>query len=524
MADLPRDSPIKSGEEPMANEGAPPKPVDIGKAAPTSDDLTSGQQKNGCCDEETEAGSDGDTPSPEPVHVELGGDENSTNTNTNGIATSGVTDDKAVDEGTQPQTEPQEKKKKKKKAKRKEYYADAPVTPAEAAQEKSDVYSLSRPFAERIEECIQRYRASRRMDAERTNLFNKYLWLGGIDTSQRQFTGFAGDRDALEEADADEIRKMTATDFVGGSGQRFYDPLEPEHWVVDFEAIVKGYLSRLIPGTYLYDEPIIRKAAELVKNFLNYVLMHDVCPEYTTDIMAARNICDIGPPELRTVHELYRELPGNFNLAAGSLFHDREIENCDVNENFDKLFMLRLTVIFSALLNDETRKKFVKEEDPTTIHVVNTKEETYEVVDAVQPNPKHTLAVENELEQHGYGGKAKPAGVLKLKPSVIDFGYSNIPRPDEADASNAEVEEYLLEDELLAKFKRGMKLKATVCELNIGLRFVQEVKNVRASFDLFLPQMLMENWKEPVPNTRPAPSAANPNAEEDAVEGDDEAF
>lgn len=80
------------------------------------------------------------------------------------------------------------------------------------------------------------------MDSERTNLFNKYMWLGGVDTSQRQFTGFANDRDALEEADADEIRKMTATDFVGGSGQRFFDPLEQEHWVVDFEGIIKGYL------------------------------------------------------------------------------------------------------------------------------------------------------------------------------------------------------------------------------------------------------------------------------------------
>ncbi|KAI4866815.1 Argonaute siRNA chaperone complex subunit Arb1-domain-containing protein [Hypoxylon rubiginosum] len=517
----------------MAKENEPAKPANSGKAAPTSDDSTSGQENDAHRDEGTAVGSDGDIPSSNPaVHIESSGDGN----NTNGIATSGVADDKAVDEGIQLQTEPQAKKKKKKKSKRKggaarknvtgfeEYYADAPVTPAEAAQEKSEVYNLSRSLAERIEECIQRYRASRRMDSERTNLFNKYMWLGGVDTSQRQFTGFANDRDALEEADADEIRKMTATDFVGGSGQRFFDPLEQEHWVVDFEGIIKGYLSRLIPGIYLYDEPVIRKAAELIKNFLNYVLMHDVCPEYTSNIMAARNICDIGPLELRSVHELYRGLPGDFNLAASSLFHDRHIEKVDVTENFDKLFMFRLTVIFSALLSDEIREKFVEEEDPTTIYVANTKEETYEVVDIVQPHPKHILAVEKELEKQGYGGKAKPAGVLKLRPSIIDFGYDNVPRSDEIDMSNAEVEEYLLEDELLAKFEKGMKIRAVVCELNIGLRFIHEVKDLRVSFDLFLPQMLMENWKEPVPNTRPAPSAANPNAEEDAVGGDEEAF
>ena len=80
------------------------------------------------------------------------------------------------------------------------------------------------------------------MDSERTMLFNKYLWLGGIDSSQRQFTGFAEDRDALEEADADAIRQMTAIDFIGGSGTRFYNPAEPEHWTVDFHGIVSGFL------------------------------------------------------------------------------------------------------------------------------------------------------------------------------------------------------------------------------------------------------------------------------------------
>ncbi|KAI0161047.1 Argonaute complex, subunit Arb1 [Hypoxylon sp. FL1284] len=453
-----------------------------------------------------------------------------------GIAASGDLNGKAVDEATQVQVEPQVKKKNKKNKKKggaarkkvtgfEEYYAEPPMTPADAAEEKTQIYNPTRPFADRIEECVQRYRARRRMDSERTLLFNKYMWLGGIDTGPRQFTGFAGDRAALEGADADEIRQMTATDFVGGSGKRFYDPMDPEreHWIVDFEGIVKGFLSRTIPGLYMYDEPAIRKAAELVKNFLNYVLFHDVCPEYTTDVMAARNICDTAPVKLRTVHELHSELPGNFSRSASQLFYDREVDRIDENENvnFDKLLMFRLTVIFSALVSDEVKKQFVKEEDPTNISVVDTKEETYEVVDVTRPHHKHVEAVEEQLKKNGYGGKAKPAGILKLKKSIIDFGYDNIPRPDEVDMSNAKVEEYLLEDELLSKLEKGMKIRAVVCKLSIGLRFIKEIKDVRVSFDLFLPQMLMEYWKDPVPNTRPAPSATNPNAEEDAAGADD---
>ncbi|KAI8964447.1 Argonaute siRNA chaperone complex subunit Arb1-domain-containing protein [Daldinia sp. FL1419] len=436
----------------------------------------------------------------------------------------------AIDGGVQIGIEPVEKKKKKKSKKKgasarknvtgfEEFYADAPMTPAEAAKEKKEIYSALRPFPERIEECIQRYRASRRMGSERTMLFNKYLWLGGIDSSPRQFTGFAEDHEALAEADAEGIRQMTAIDFVGGSGIRFYDPLGSEDWFVDFEGIVKSFLSRVVPTIYMYDEAANIQAAGLIKNFLNYVLMHDVCPEYTFDIMAARRICDAAPIELRMMHELVRSLPGTFNTTAHSLFCDRQIEKHDMPENYDKLFAFRVTVLSSAL--DQKIKKRLIDSDPTTIRVVNTKEETYEVVDKIMPRQRDIMMVETQLKEAGHSGKGKPAGILIVKPSIIEFGFNNLPRLDQVDLSSAEPEDYLLEDDLLDKFDKGMKIKAIVCELNIGVRFIKAVKDLRVSFDLFLPQILMENWKTPAPNTRPPPSASNPNAEEKIMIDDD---
>lgn len=95
----------------------------------------------------------------------------------------------------------------------------------------------------RIEECIQRYRARRKMDPERNNLFDKYLFLGGLDPSPRQFTG--ADPEELAGANAAEIRQATATDCIyrgGGGGSKFYDPTRPDGWVVDFEGVVKGFL------------------------------------------------------------------------------------------------------------------------------------------------------------------------------------------------------------------------------------------------------------------------------------------
>ncbi|KAI1396808.1 Argonaute siRNA chaperone complex subunit Arb1-domain-containing protein [Hypoxylon fuscum] len=528
MADLPRDPPVESGE---------------GSMSKVEDESTSGQNVTHQ-EKETTVGADGVASSPNHEKVKLSGDGNTANdvpsSEDEANAHAGEVPI-ATNEGTQQGTEPAAKKKKKrKKPKNKakkgvtgfeEFYADAPMTPTESAQEKKELYNPSRPFAERIEECIQRYRARRRMDSERTNLFSKYLALGGIDASPRQFTGFAEDRDALEEADAEDIRKMTATDFVGGAGAKFYNPADPEHWFVDFESIVKGFLSRSIPDVFLYDEPINRKAADLVKNFLNYVLMHDVCPEYTNDILAARNICEIAPMELRLVVELYTGLPGKFNTAASSLFLDGKVtettDNSEDTENMDNLVIFRVTVLFSVLVDDKIKKNLL-EDDVGNIYVVNNKEEkTYEVVETIQPNRKHVQKVEERLQKEGMAGKGKPAGILKLKPSVIEYGYGNELRLDEFDHDSAKVEEYLLEDELLAKFEVGMKIRAVVCELNIGIHFIKEVKEIRASFDQFLPQMLMDGWKEPVPNERPPPSASNPNAnpsvEEEAVEGDEEA-
>lgn len=278
--------------------------------------------------------------------------------------------------------------------------------------------------------------------------------------------------------------------------------------------------------------------------------MHDVCPEYTNDILAARNICEIAPMELRLVVELYTGLPGKFNTAASSLFLDGKVhnikpknddndddnddhevtettDNSEDTENMDNLVIFRVTVLFSVLVDDKIKKNLL-EDDVGNIYVVNNKEEkTYEVVETIQPNRKHVQKVEERLQKEGMAGKGKPAGILKLKPSVIEYGYGNELRLDEFDHDSAKVEEYLLEDELLAKFEVGMKIRAVVCELNIGIHFIKEVKEIRASFDQFLPQMLMDGWKEPVPNERPPPSASNPNAnpsvEEEAVEGDEEA-
>lgn len=70
------------------------------------------------------------------------------------------------------------------------------------------------------------------------------------------------------EMDAQEIHEMVATDYItGGRGEE-----GDEEWAVDFEYVVRGYLSWKVPYdmSYLKDEELVL-ATQLVKNFLNYV-------------------------------------------------------------------------------------------------------------------------------------------------------------------------------------------------------------------------------------------------------------
>ncbi len=117
------------------------------------------------------------------------------------------------------------------------------MTPDEYNEETHDLYHHSRSFVERIQLCIQRYRARRKLDEKRANYFNKYLTLGGVETGIKAFSGGL-DKDTIENSTAGQIAEIQATDHIrsGGGNVKFYDPSNPSHWVVDFEGVAKGFL------------------------------------------------------------------------------------------------------------------------------------------------------------------------------------------------------------------------------------------------------------------------------------------
>lgn len=70
----------------------------------------------------------------------------------------------------------------------------------------------------------------------------------------------------------------------------------------------------------MYTEDEIKQICAVIRNFLNYVLAHGVCPEHTKDVLAARKVCDMAEKELWSIRQIQQLLPGDFNVAASTLY------------------------------------------------------------------------------------------------------------------------------------------------------------------------------------------------------------
>lgn len=91
--------------------------------------------------------------------------------------------------------------------------------------------------------------------------------LGGVSTGPKAFSGGL-DVKNNDDLDAEQIQKMVATEFVPADMKGDEDG----DWDVDFEYVVRGFLSHKVPyvlGYMKFEE--LELSAKVVKNFLNYV-------------------------------------------------------------------------------------------------------------------------------------------------------------------------------------------------------------------------------------------------------------
>ncbi|KAE9962682.1 hypothetical protein BLS_010130 [Venturia inaequalis] len=192
-------------------------------------------------------------------------------------------------------------------------FADAPITPAEH-EENLDCYHPDRQVHDRLEVAIQRFKARRKFHTSHSTAFNAWLKFGGVDTGERKFNGKLDDKEKLEGMSAFDKAIEFATHQVGE------DKGDPKQWVVDFVGVAEAYLSTEFQKNYFDpDAEQIDLQCGVMTNFYNYLLLHNVCPEYKTEIEAAHTVVKLGRNQLIAIHQLGSLIPGDFNVACSVL-------------------------------------------------------------------------------------------------------------------------------------------------------------------------------------------------------------
>jgi hypothetical protein len=261
-------------------------------------------------------------------------------------------------------------------------------------------------------------------------------------------------------------------------------------------------------------EQQIKSFCAVVRNFLNYILIHAVCPEYTQDVLAARKICDLAEKELWEIKQVSHQFPGEFNVAASTLYGGRyrglHVDNQEWAANdpdFDDIVAvdqglsdLEAERIFkTAIAFEGTEKLFLKAMEGD-IHIIKNETRCFEVA---QIDRAEITSINQYSKVKGHlSSTVKPLGKIQFKPwDGPGLDEEDVTDDDDdkrsTSISNSILETFWIEDHILKHCFVGMKLEVTVHELNIGIKFFDEVA-IYASFHTFLPnEKVIDHWKEP---------------------------
>ncbi|KAJ5747374.1 uncharacterized protein N7511_009070 [Penicillium nucicola] len=371
------------------------------------------------------------------------------------------------------------------------FFADAPLTPDESQE-------IKKIYDPRYDEAIKRFLFKRRLEPRRRHLFLKYLQYGGVNINQKYGQGVS----------PQELKEMTKEE---GMEARNYTVVSPE-WATEgniaFDTVLKGYLG----GYYLDyfspdDEGEIMVVTGTIKNFLTFLLYHDVCPEYRDDIEKARNTCDLAAKELWKARQVVQNGPGDFNKACSMLFGGNYFDDIDDPEIWETFaeqnrmtqesarWVLKYAI---AAVGPDARAIRFKELAETEQFKVKQVEDIdgFEIISIEQPNPL-TVAFYKDMAPN-----LTPVGVVRAKefrdPAKGEFNLSKLEEEKwkRGEAPSYEFD-FLVEGDLLAHCFLGMKALTKVFELNCGIHFFDEIMVCLPSFYVFLANDLMIDYKGP---------------------------
>lgn len=247
----------------------------------------------------------------------------------------------------------------------------------------------------------------------------------------------------------------------------------------------------------------------VIRNFLNYLLHHDVCPEHKDQIDSARVLCDKATKELWNIASMTPVLPGDFNMACSEIFGGMYQGLYSTDQTWmgesDTLHSLGIgperarqafKIGIAANSSDEMFQIYRQQLSTKSCRRASTEETAFEITEIGHPT-ETVLGLYAQQQSAGL----KTLGKMKAK----TWSSANAPEEDITEAEEAFLKanppkfknyEFWVEEEILKNCEVGMKFEATVRETSFGLSYFDAIGGVYCSFYQLIPNNLMEDWRE----------------------------
>jgi len=391
------------------------------------------------------------------------------------------------------------------------YHTDGPIKPEEYAEDRNE-YDPEIIFSARIETAIMHFCARRKMHQTTRSIFDKFMVFGGMDTNQRQFMGGMSEK-TMEDYTKKEIAELTS--YYGVSEcvldaveQEQNDPSTPSPWRVDFEAVAKAFLSSEFLSDFDWcDRDLVKTAANVLRNFYSYLLLHDVCPEYKDQLIAARKVCDLAEHELPRLKEVDQGLPGGFNVACSTLFggnyvnlHASEGDWVVPGDDLGWSTREANTIFAANIFAHGTTKQvldFENSGEPSkSFKVVYSEEIGLEITGIELADGRACDIYTSPIFANTF---VKPMGKLYCKRwNPPHAAPEDLPEWMKDEQSTTAFE-FLVEEATLKSCVQGMKMECCVKGLDIGIKWIDFVQTMYPSFYVWLPNKQVRERKKSGP-------------------------
>ena len=257
------------------------------------------------------------------------------------------------------------------------------------------------------------------------------------------------------------------------------------------------------------------RVTNIMINFYNYLLHHNVCTEYNDNILAARSICQLGAKELPLVLKADFLLPGPFNVACSTLFGGKHQKLYAENMNWDPSLVVvrseesRIRAMAGFLMHGVVEPLDIAEEVgtdwPKHVRCSMPIQSFFEVVkiEPLSPDSEdYTDVVEHVGDEKV---RLEPCGGLYPRrlpaPEFQDYDLPPKSRDSAIKTAEQEYEEdrFILEASILDCMYPRMKFEAVIRLTPWNWAYIDSVSKVYCSFHEYLANELIKGpsqWKD----------------------------